>query len=368
MKGVYKMPGSRYWWFRWSQAGKRYAVSLKTDDESVAITKARQLLAGKSHGAAGRVLDINTAISQYLGVIQERGKRPVRPHTSKRTGYILRQYAAYGPIKYVADVTHKSIQDWLTRGKACGWSADTVHTYARCLRTFVNHLVDNNLAGRESFRDFEVPQRLAAGRKNWVEHGECLRVIREAEDPSLRFILLAGFHAGLRRGEICSARVHWFDVGRGLVHVQNDVAAGFILKDRENRTIPLTSEFKNFLENFLAGRGRDEFVLKPDNVGGSLVSYRYDFRRIFYRHMRRCGVKCSIHDMRRSFASNLVSNGESIYIVAKWLGDGVEVVERSYGHLGPAAGNINRLVESGKPHGKSGESRCRTPRQRSRNN
>jgi hypothetical protein len=39
-----------------------------------------------------------------------------------------------------------------------------------------------------------------------------------------------------------------------------------------------------------------------------------------------------------------VSEGESIYIVAKWLGDGVQVVERSYGHLAPSAGNINRLT------------------------
>jgi hypothetical protein len=61
--------------------------------------------------------------------------------------------------------------------------------------------------------------------------------------------------------------------------------------------------------------------------------------------MGRCGVRCSIHNMRRSFASNLVSAGESIiYIVAKRLGDGVEVVEQSYGHLAPSAGNINRLT------------------------
>ena len=29
---------------------------------------------------------------------------------------------------------------------------------------------------------------------------------------------------------------------------------------------------------------------------------------------------------------------------AKWLGDGIPVVEKSYGHLSPSAGNINRLT------------------------
>jgi integrase len=44
------------------------------------------------------------------------------------------------------------------------------------------------------------------------------------------------------------------------------------------------------------------------------------------------------HDMRRSFASNLVSAGVSIYTVAKWLGDRVDVVEKSYGYLAPNTG------------------------------
>lgn len=60
--------------------------------------------------------------------------------------------------------------------------------------------------------------------------------------------------------------------------------------------------------------------------------------------MEKGGVKCTIHDARRSFASNLLSNGESIYTVAKWLGDRVDVVEKGYGHSAPSGGNINRLT------------------------
>jgi hypothetical protein len=48
--------------------------------------------------------------------------------------------------------------------------------------------------------------------------------------------------------------------------------------------------------------------------------------------------------MRRSFASNLASAGVSIYKVAQWLGDGVEVVERSYGHLAPADQDVNKVA------------------------
>jgi hypothetical protein len=48
--------------------------------------------------------------------------------------------------------------------------------------------------------------------------------------------------------------------------------------------------------------------------------------------------------MRRSFGSNRASAGTSIYKIAVWLGDKIEVVERSYGHLIPQDQEINRGV------------------------
>jgi integrase len=144
--------------------------------------------------------------------------------------------------------------------------------------------------------------------------------------------------------EIANAKVGWFDLDGGLIHVQNDPKSGFVLKDRENRSIPLSKPFQEFLAPLLEVEERRSTSLRPEKKQETW-RYRYDFSRAFKAHMRRCGVRCSIHNMRRSFASNLVSAGESIiYIVAKWLGDGVEVVERSYGHLAPSAGNINRLT------------------------
>ena len=50
----------------------------------------------------------------------------------------------------------------------------------------------------------------------------------------------------------------------------------------------------------------------------------------------------TFHDARRTFASLLVSSGVSLYKVARWLGDGVRVVEKHYGHLQPDNGDIER--------------------------
>jgi hypothetical protein len=49
-------------------------------------------------------------------------------------------------------------------------------------------------------------------------------------------------------------------------------------------------------------------------------------------------------DSMNEDANAVVSSGISLYIVAKWLGDGYEVIEKSYGHLAPNTGQINKVV------------------------
>ena len=197
-----------------------------------------------------------------------------------------------------------------------------------------------------------MPDAPPVGRKNYLEQGEKDRVIAavKPEHPAngkpetiakakqaaddLTFVLHSGFNAGLRRKEISEAKVEWFDLKKGLLHVFSDT--DFTTKDKEGRTIPLKKPFLEFLKTYLSGK--TGYVLAPDKRKGK-GAYRFDPNRRVRSHFRKLKVRCTWHDMRRSFASNLVSKGESIYIVAKWLGDGVAVVERSYGQVAPAAGN-----------------------------
>jgi hypothetical protein len=72
--------------------------------------------------------------------------------------------------------------------------------------------------------------------------------------------------------------------------------------------------------------------------------YRYDVGKRVRSHFVRCKVNSSFHDMRRSFGSNLASAGVSLYKLTAWLGDGPEVVTRSYGHLIPQDNEINKVV------------------------
>jgi site-specific recombinase XerD len=118
---------------------------------------------------------------------------------------------------------------------------------------------------------------------------------------------------------------------------------GFTTKDRQGRSVPLKKNFKEFLQSYLAGRTPGEYVLAPNKQKGK-ATYRYDPNKRVRSHFTSCRVTSTWHDMRRSFASNLISRGESVYIVSAWLGDLVSVVERSYGFLAPSAGRAHHPI------------------------
>src|SRR4029077_15812792 len=107
MKGLYKFSNSRIWWFRWTEGGKRYAVSLKTDDEAVAITKARAILA-EGLSIPSHVTSLDHLITQYLRIAQERTKKPLRPETAKNVGYVLQLFVRETGITSVGEIRHDS--------------------------------------------------------------------------------------------------------------------------------------------------------------------------------------------------------------------------------------------------------------------
>jgi site-specific recombinase XerD len=263
----------------------------------------------------------------------------------------LNKFASESGIKNLDELKPDSMRVWL-RSKKKIKSTETIRSYTRDLKTFRKYLLDKKLVRK--LDPLEMPDAPPVGRKNWLQQDQVDKVIdavrplhhpnakpetirkAEATADDLKYVLYAGFDAGLRRKEIAESQAHWFDLKAGLLHIYSE--GDFTTKDKEGRVIPLKRSFLEFLKSYLPGK--TGYILQPDKKG--IGRYRFDMNRRVRSHFRKLGVKCTWHDMRRSFASNLVSRGESIYIVAGWLGDGIAVVERSYGHVAPAAGNINR--------------------------
>jgi integrase len=219
----------------------------------------------------------------------------------------------------------------------------TAQIHMRALRAFFNWCVKEKILRESPFRTVTLAKIDRYARLRFCNPAQRDMLINDAPTADLKFILFAGFHCGMRKNEIIEARVDWFDLrDNGAVHIKNTDT--FRIKDRETRFVPLTGQFRDFLRTYLEEKEHHQFALKPAVAHGK-GTYRYDFHRPYNDYMTEKHMRwATAHVMRHTFASLLVQAGVSIFKVARWMGDGVEVVEKHYAHLAPQDRDIERML------------------------
>lgn len=328
MKGVYRPPGKLVWMFRYSHGGRQHRISLRTRDEAAAIRRAEEILREPDVEESGEHV---AEIKAYLAA-QRKADRLSRQSVEVR-GAVLPLFFEHAKKASLAEVTTGDVQRWYDSLKV---KEDTRQTYVRWLRAFFRWMIERGRLRENPCRGVNLGRLRPSARKGTLSRAEVKKVLAACADPSLKFVLFCGFHAGMRKEEVIEARPEWFDLRRRHIHI--DVTPTWIPKDRERRVVPISKAFAAFLKKY----GQPSpYMLRPEVKRGR-AKYRYDFRRPYNEHLKACGVRCSFHDARRTFASQLVSAGVSVYKVAVWLGDGVRVVEKHYGHLQPDNGDLER--------------------------
>jgi integrase len=328
-KGLW-LRGDTYWLAATLPGYGRIRISLKTADMAEAIVEARKVrlfperYLGEQSGSL---------LEEFFAHQERRG---VSASHLKNTRRILTQFQGDGKLESIS-VT--AANKWWT--KTLQETAPVSATaYLKAVVFFYKWAVAAGKVKTSPVALIVPPKVRPSVRKSFLVPADALRVLDACEDEDLKFCLYCALHCGLRRGEVVAARPHWFDLDAGLLHIQNE--ADWLVKDRCNRTIPLTAEFLDFLKVYGI---RKPFMFRPhkaDNKNKRSWEYRTDFRLLFKKHLTQLGITgITFHDLRRTFASLHVSRGTPLYHVAKWLGDHPNVVESTYGHLLPNDARIN---------------------------
>ena len=332
MRGIYKR-GSAYW-FNFQVAGKRNFVNLETEDPAEAVKRAAEMR------AAPALLPGNgfeSEITRFLEYKRRRNEFTVS--SAHGRGFILRAFGRWVAKPSAASVTASDIARFYECTLA-EKSATTANTYLSILQSFFQWSVKvANICRRNPCAAIDRAEDEHSGitLRDFCREEQRDKLIETATREDLKFALFCGFHAGMRKNEIIEARPFWFDMEARLIHLRRTPTMNF--KDREERTVPMTAEF----HDFLLGYGlRAPFMLQPEVKKGK-NRYRYDFKRPFSEHVAAQGLPwVTIHTMRHSFASLLASHGVSLYKIAVWLGDDPRVVDRRYARLKPNDPDIER--------------------------
>lgn len=197
------------------------------------------------------------------------------------------------------------------------------------LRSAFNKAISWNYISENPLKKVPIP-RIATNNPLFITEEE-LNIIMSADpNPDLRDIYLFAFHTGMRRGEIINVRWNHVNLKEGLIRVIN--SDEFTTKSRKERVVPINRTLLALLNRMCSKRKSDtELLFQKDGVKfqGNYIS------KSFKKSVRATDINHEIHfhDLRHSFASNIVKKGVSIVAVKELLGHKDLKTTQVYMHL-----------------------------------
>ncbi len=183
------------------------------------------------------------------------------------------------------------------------------------------HRPDNPVRGVKRFKDGKNERFLSPA--ELAQLGDTLAAAeREGENPSAVAAIRLLALTGCRKAEILSLRWEWVDFDRAVLRLPDSKSGA--------KTVPLGAAALQLLASLPRYEGNPH-VLPGEAPGGHLVG----LQKVWARLRARAGLdNLRIHDLRHSFASVAVAEGNSLYLVGKVLGHQQASTTERYAHLG----------------------------------
>jgi integrase len=261
--------------------------------------------------------------------------------------------------KPLPEITRDEIKALCYRKLEGGLSGNTVSYIARTLSAIFNHAVEDGIL---SVNHAQRPGRyIRKGNRidkiDFLSPEEGHLLLDSAEEHYPRFypILLTALRTGARQGELIGLQWGDIDWNGKFIEIRRSNWNGYISTpkngkgrrvDMSDRLAAVLADHRRKMAADVLGNGRSIPVwVFPSLMGTALDAA--NVRKIFEACLKKSGLrKIRFHDLRHSFASWLIANGESLVYVKEQLGHhSIQITVDTYGHLIPGANRqaVNRL-------------------------
>lgn len=158
------------------------------------------------------------------------------------------------------------------------------------------------------------------GRIRFLTQDELENLLKECT-PALRVIVLIDVRTGMRKGELQNLMWKDVDLDRKSITIKKS-------KNNEMRTVPICDELLPVLQRLYIERLGPYVIAKSDG------SQYGDWKKGFDAACKRAGIEdFRFHDLRHTFASNLVMAGVDIRTVQELMGHKDIKMTMRYAHL-----------------------------------
>jgi len=223
----------------------------------------------------------------------------------------------------LSDITTAAIEAYQSELLNQGLQAGGVNRIVNVLKAMMTKACDWNMISENELRQVRKvkPIRGERNRLRYLSQEEITRLI-DCCDPTIKPIVITALSTGMRRGEI--KKLRWDDID--LKH-QVILISDTTTKTGEKREIPLSTVLAQTLSGMV--RRIDTPFVFPSEAWTN-------FRKRFDTALRKAGIKdFHFHDLRHTFASQMVMAGVDIATVSKLLGHKSLKMTLRYAHLSP---------------------------------
>jgi site-specific recombinase XerD len=274
--------------------------------------------------------NVQKLLDDYLAYLEVEKNRS--PKTRENYERYLRIFLKESGVKDLADLTESAVRDFRVFLARRNIKKNTQSYYVIAIRNFLKFLLkrDYNVLAPDkielpkvSRRDIEVLDYSELERLLTAPKGNSLRALRD------RAILETFFSTGLRLAELC-ALPRYIDLGRGEVSVRG--------KGDKLRIVFLADSTKKAIKEYMDKRTDTEEALfvsltKKGKVLGRITTRAVQRLVSFYARSAGISKKVHPHQLRHSFATDLLINGADIRSVQALLGHANIATTQIYTHL-----------------------------------
>lgn len=222
-------------------------------------------------------------------------------------------------------LNYQSVMELMNTMKEEGKSPSTINTYLAAIKGVAKESWRSKLLDVESYQFIKEIKRMKGSRSTKgraLEVKELRKLLSVCEDDTvsgLRDAAILGlvYGAGLRRQEAADLQLADIDLVIGSVQVLG--------KGNKERTNTLSEKSLTLIKNYLKVRGMQQGSLfvrakKGDKLTNLPISDQAIYDVVVKRYKQAGLSKLSTHDLRRTYATNLLENNEDVLTVMKLMG------------------------------------------------
>ncbi len=269
-------------------------------------------------------------------------KKPnVRASTLKMyKGHLKHHFPDVNPIK-VNRITTLTVEKFISCRQKKGMNLTTLRKLIVTFNQIMNYAVRHQYIHNNPVRDAERPRNQGKVQKHHIRilsPSNISAFLESEKDPKYKTLFMLAIMSGARQGELFGLKwtdIDWFN---NQIHIQRTFNERAWYKPKSktsDRKIDLGVSMMSQLKLWKIACPPTDLGLVFPNEAGNPINHGNMLRRHFYPAMKATGIKkIRFHDLRHTYASLLIEQGENIKYIQSQLGHASPVVTLNvYAHL-----------------------------------